>query len=303
MLNVYKYSLRQSKRIESLRRKFLTLPHIISGQEELSLTQISSKISAKPRLQTKTLLKFKTPKVMTNFGLTLVTKAILSINVKRSCYIFTNTSTVEVRQLLDDEEGVTIGSIDLDERYYTSLEFDLTDAVQSWIIDPEDNKGVMVIVGDYLIDTTESNPTIFIETQFASIRQKRSVFLETLEEENNDETDCTATDKRCCRDSMIVNLKELEGFEFVVEPQELNAYMCDGKCPPIYHPLTEHYLLQSLVHLMDPEMTGMEERVRKPCCVAGKLSNLPVLHLDEENPTKLKVTTWRGVIVTQCGCG
>ena len=43
-------------------------------------------------------------------------------------------------------------------------------------------------------------------------------------------------------------------------------------------------------------------RVPKPCCVGTKFRPLDILHVDDTNPTKLKVTRWKNVIVTECGC-
>jgi hypothetical protein len=68
-----------------------------------------------------------------------------------------------------------------------------------------------------------------------------------------DDSDSAATNKKCCRDDMKVNLRELKGFEFIVEPKEFNAFVCRGRCPPRYHPLTEHSLLQSVMHMKHSE--------------------------------------------------
>ena len=46
----------------------------------------------------------------------------------------------------------------------------------------------------------------------------------------------------------------------------------------------------------------IQGRVPKPCCVGTKFRPLDILHVDDTNPTKLKVTRWKNVIVTECGC-
>ena len=156
----------------------------------------------------------------------------------------------------------------------------------------------MLTVDDYQIDTEEgTEPRLSIETQFALVRQKRSFSMERAGDDSAvDDSDSAATNKKCCRDDMKVNLRELKGFEFIVEPKEFNALMCRGRCPRRYHPLTEHSLLQSVMHMKHSE----KGKIRKPCCVPSSLSSLPVLHLDDHNPAKLKVTTWKSVVVTQC---
>ena len=103
---------------------------------------------------------------------------------------------------------------------------------------------------------------------------------------------------------MPVNIQELEGFGFIYQPRVFDAAFCGGSCPPRYHPLNDHSLLQSLIHMKQQRQEGNHQaRVKRPCCVPAKLSSLPILHLDEENPTKLKVTVWKSIIVTECACG
>jgi hypothetical protein len=99
---------------------------------------------------------------------------------------------------------------------------------------------------------------------------------------------------------MLVDLTKLQGFDFIFEPLTFNAYMCAGRCPARFLPLTDHSLLQSLLHLQGG--TG-GPRVRRPCCVPSAYQSLNILHLDPANSAKLKVTSWKSVIVTQCACG
>ena len=101
----------------------------------------------------------------------------------------------------------------------------------------------------------------------------------------------------------MVKFKDLQGFDFILEPTEFNAFMCRGKCPARFRPLNDHSLLQSLMHIKQQRQEGGEGRVKRPCCVPAKLTSLPILHLDEENPAKLKVTVWKSIIVTECACG
>ena len=38
--------------------------------------------------------------------------------------------------------------------------------------------------------------------------------------------------------------RKLEGFSFIFQPEEFDASHCRGRCPPRYHPLNDHSLLQ-----------------------------------------------------------
>jgi len=105
---------------------------------------------------------------------------------------------------------------------------------------------------------------------------------------------------RCCRESMKVDLTKLPGFGFIEQPKYFDAYMCKGRCPLRYSAFNAHAFLQSLMHLKSKK--EMDRNVPKPCCVGTKFQPLDVLHVDEENPTKLKVTHWKNVIASSCGC-
>ena len=106
---------------------------------------------------------------------------------------------------------------------------------------------------------------------------------------------------RCCRQRMPVNIKDMPGFEFILQPVTFDSYFCQGSCPARYNPINEHSLLQSLMHIRTKHRPK-EERIPRPCCAPHKVSHLEILHLDEEDNTKLRVTRWKSVIVDECGC-
>ena len=106
--------------------------------------------------------------------------------------------------------------------------------------------------------------------------------------------------RRCCRQHMTVNLRELEGFEFIMQPAEFDAYYCVGKCPPRYLPRNDHSLLQSLLHLK--HRGGRGKGIKRPCCSPSKFESIDILHLDEQDSRRLKVTNWKNIIVSECAC-
>ena len=106
---------------------------------------------------------------------------------------------------------------------------------------------------------------------------------------------------------MRVNFRDLEGFGFIYQPRVFDANFCGGSCPPRYHPLNDHSLLQSLMHIKSKAASrtaGRRRRskIKKTCCSPAKFENLDILHLDEVDPSKLRVTNWKNIIVSQCAC-
>jgi len=106
---------------------------------------------------------------------------------------------------------------------------------------------------------------------------------------------------RCCRTSMVVEVKDILGFEFVRQPTSFDAYVCMGRCPPRYNPTNHHSILQSMMNLKTNKL-DKEERIPRPCCTPSKLEPLDILHVDENDPTRLRVTHWKDVIVSECSC-
>eukprot|EP00069_Balaena_mysticetus_P003737 bmy_00857T0 len=75
------------------------------------------------------------------------------------------------------------------------------------------------------------------------------------------------------------------------------ANYCDGECSfPLnaHMNATNHAIVQTLVHLMNPEY------VPKPCCAPTKLNAISVLYFDDNSNVILK--KYRNMVVRACGC-
>ena len=109
------------------------------------------------------------------------------------------------------------------------LELEVGHAVQGWLLDPSSNLGLEV-EGEVLVGEAK----LIVNSQEVSgnwqPRMKRSTPVP-----------CTS---RCCPRPMPVRLQELEGFSFIYQPEQFDAVHCKGRCPPRYHPLNDHSLLQ-----------------------------------------------------------
>lgn len=140
---------------------------------------------------------------------------------------------------------------------------------------------------------------------------------------------------KCCREQMRVVFAEIPGFDFIVEPKWFDAGLCRGRCPAKYNPATRHAFIQSLLWKQHNNNNnrggggrgggGEQERTQgrsrrkvrhggnssgaktlqpppKPCCAPSKLDRLQIIHVDEMNPSSLKVTTWKEMAVVECAC-
>lgn len=112
------------------------------------------------------------------------------------------------------------------------------------------------------------------------------------------QTDCAIRSKkqRCCRHKMNVVFKQLPGYEYILQPYNFDAGFCKGGCPYRYNAANDHARIQSAMYRM--RMGGAP----KPCCAPSKLDSLEVLHLDEHEPSKLKITKMKHARVIECAC-
>lgn len=107
---------------------------------------------------------------------------------------------------------------------------------------------------------------------------------------------CRKPNQRCCRHSMEVVFKKIKGFEFIIQPKVFDAGYCRGHCPPRYNPAHHHAMLQSLIWKQNPK------NAPRPCCAPSKLVELEVLHVDEKDSERLKISTWANMRVVECAC-
>ena len=101
----------------------------------------------------------------------------------------------------------------------------------------------------------------------------------------------------CQRRMFRVSFRDLGWEEWIIAPDDYEAFYCHGECSfPLSSRMnaTNHAIVQTLVHLMDPT------EVPKPCCVAQKLSAISVLYFDESSNVILK--KYQNMVAKDCGC-
>lgn len=85
--------------------------------------------------------------------------------------------------------------------------------------------------------------------------------------------------------------------DWIIAPDGYAANYCDGECSfPLnaHMNATNHAIVQTLVHLMNPE------NVPKPCCAPTKLHAISVLYFDDNSNVILK--KYKNMVVRACGC-
>lgn len=231
--------------------------------------------------------------------------------------------TEDKQRVLLDEKKITVDKFTKNQKSATVshwMQFDVTKAVDDWLNGRVANKGLEIecdkchragarIIDNIIFsDSSESShsdsdltPVLNIVSRMGeTFREKRSRHHHTHQNDHLSSlrrtTDCSASEKRCCRHPMHVNFTEIRGYEFIIQPKYIDAGYCQGRCPPRYLPSNHHAILQSLIWKEN------KHKVPKLTCAPSKLSDLDVLHLDEHDDTKLKISTWTNMIVLDCAC-
>ena len=304
MYKIYNEMLRQADEIKKIRKRFKKMKFTTPTKHVFELDKEKSRDVMIFDMQL-----FKD----LEYGSTYVSSAKLKLKLKRTSHILLSNK-ISLSQIIEGEEGSVVDSFTVKDDFeeVLSVTFDVTDTVQAWYLDRNTQKGFKIDAeGFEIIVNEEESPIINVDSVFSLTRLRRSVGFFQLKDDvipdADSSQDCDGAENKCCRDDMVVNLREMEGFNFILEPTQFNAYMCRGKCPARYRPLNDHSLLQSLMHIKHQHeaVDAVDEpmnKIKRPCCVPSKLSGLPILHLDENKPSKLKVTTWKSIIVTECAC-
>jgi transforming growth factor beta, invertebrate len=104
-------------------------------------------------------------------------------------------------------------------------------------------------------------------------------------------------DKKCCRHKWVIDFKELGGYDYIIQPRNFDAGFCDGTCPYKYNVANNHAFFQSLArHQLK------NSNVPNVCCAPARLVDMEVLHIDENDHKRLKVTTMKKMRVMKCSC-
>ncbi|XP_002746288.1 bone morphogenetic protein 6 [Callithrix jacchus] len=207
------------------------------------------------------------------------------------------------------------------------LEFDITATSNLWVVTPQHNMGLQLSVVTQ--DGVHIHPraaglvgrdgpydkqpfmVAFFKVSEVHVRTTRSASGRRRQQSRNRSTQSqdvarvsSASDynsselKTACRKhELYVSFQDLGWQDWIIAPKGYAANYCDGECSfPLnaHMNATNHAIVQTLVHLMNPEY------VPKPCCAPTKLNAISVLYFDDNSNVILK--KYRNMVVRACGC-
>ncbi|XP_044149782.1 bone morphogenetic protein 6 [Bufo gargarizans] len=207
------------------------------------------------------------------------------------------------------------------------LEFDITATSNLWVMNPRHNLGLQLSVetrdgqnvntkaaglvgrdGPY-----DKQPFMvaFFKASEVHLRTARSATSNRKNQNRNryshsqdvsrvsSVTDYNSSDLKtaCRKHELYVSFQDLGWQDWIIAPKGYAANYCGGECSfPLnaHMNATNHAIVQTLVHLMNPEY------VPKPCCAPTKLNAISVLYFDDNSNVILK--KYRNMVVRACGC-
>nr|XP_006132380.1 embryonic growth/differentiation factor 1 [Pelodiscus sinensis] len=124
------------------------------------------------------------------------------------------------------------------------------------------------------------------QKQCNASRQRRSAY------------DAPVTPSNLCKPRRLyISFSDVGWENWIIAPQGYMANYCLGECPfPLTEELnsTNHAILQTMVHSLDPEGTP------QPCCVPVRLSPISILYYDNNDNVVLR--HYEDMVVDECGC-
>ncbi|XP_039473664.1 bone morphogenetic protein 6 [Oreochromis aureus] len=207
------------------------------------------------------------------------------------------------------------------------LEFDITATSNLWVMSPAHNLGLQISVETSSGQSVSSKEAglvgrdgaldkqpfmvAFFKVSEVHIRTVRSASGRRRQPHRNRSAqppdgsrgpgpaDYNSSDQKtaCRRHELYVSFRELGWQDWIIAPDGYAANYCDGECSfPLnaHMNATNHAIVQTLVHLMNPE------NVPKPCCAPTKLHAISVLYFDDNSNVILK--KYKNMVVRACGC-
>uniref|UniRef100_A0A8C3A913 Bone morphogenetic protein 7a n=1 Tax=Cyclopterus lumpus TaxID=8103 RepID=A0A8C3A913_CYCLU len=209
------------------------------------------------------------------------------------------------------------------------LVFDLTDTSNLWLVHPEQNLGLQLVLenshgqrrnprlGGLVTSSGPQDKQPFVvafikanEVRFRSIRSAHG-------HKGLTRVNCTVgtlilvlklacftfldyrgiSKEGCKKHELYVSFRDLGWQDWIIAPEGYAAYFCEGECAfPLnsYMNATNHAIVQTLVHFINPDT------VPKPCCAPTQLHGISVLYFDDSSNVILK--KYRNMVVRACGC-
>jgi hypothetical protein len=219
------------------------------------------------------------------------------------------------RQFLFSKDVTLPDNINM--KYNKWIQLDLTSIVRTWL---EENDKVLSIdiycemcskygisiINDASHSSNNHNNNPALNVIGAIVRTKRKTpnhhrknGKEANKENKMKKTHCRHNgEKKCCRHKWMIDFKEIGTYDYIIQPRHFDAGYCDGSCPFRHNMGSNHAYFQSLAH----HQLNKDKNIPNVCCAPTRLMDLEVLHIDEDDNTKLKVTTMRKMRAMKCSC-
>uniref|UniRef100_A0A8C4T4V3 Bone morphogenetic protein 6 n=1 Tax=Erpetoichthys calabaricus TaxID=27687 RepID=A0A8C4T4V3_ERPCA len=242
------------------------------------------------------------------------------------------TFIISIYQVLQEHEDREADLFLLDTRTLWAgeegwLEFDITATSNLWVMSPQHNLGLQLnvrtsaghsmrlrdagLIGRDGPHSKQPFMVAFFKVSEVHIRTTRSTAGRRRQQNRNRSTqpqeaprvpsmaDYNSSDQKtaCRKHELYVSFRELGWQDWIIAPEGYAANYCDGECSfPLnaHMNATNHAIVQTLVHLMNPE------NVPKPCCAPTKLNAISVLYFDDNSNVILK--KYKNMVVRACGC-
>ncbi|XP_076012713.1 bone morphogenetic protein 7-like isoform X2 [Genypterus blacodes] len=246
------------------------------------------------------------------------------------------TFKVRVYQVLQEPPNSEAELLLLDQReVWVAQEgwliFDLTATSNHWLLNPEQNLGLHLVLEDghgqrrnprlagLVAGSGPQDKQPFVvaffkatEVRFRSIRsahghkgrhsnrsrpQKTAQDALKAVEAATGEQNFGFSKQGCKKHELYVSFRDLGWQDWIIAPEGYAAYYCEGECAfPLnsYMNATNHAIVQTLVHFINPDT------VPKPCCSPTQLHGISVLYFDDSSNVILK--KYRNMVVKACGC-
>ncbi|CAM9317714.1 unnamed protein product [Lampetra planeri] len=226
------------------------------------------------------------------------------------------TFRVSIYQVLQVHSNSEVELLLLDQREVWAAEegwllFDLTATSNLWVVDPEQNLGLHLILEDS--QGHKNNPSWSPFSKPDEVRNTRSANGHKGRQSNRSKPQRTPYDamkaveaatgnlgfskQGCKKHELYVSFRDLGWQDWIIAPEGYAAYYCEGECAfPLnsYMNATNHAIVQTLVHFINPGT------VPKPCCAPTQLHGISVLYFDDSSNVILK--KYRNMVVRSCGC-
>ncbi|KAK5912959.1 hypothetical protein CesoFtcFv8_002786 [Champsocephalus esox] len=244
------------------------------------------------------------------------------------------TFRVSVYQVLERPPNSEVELLLLDQREVWAAEdgwllFDLTATSNLWLVNPEQNLGLHLVLEDShgqrrnprlagLVTgngSQEKQPFMvaFFKVNEVRVRSVRSAHGHKGRQGNRSKPQRTVQDalkvveaaadtlslskEGCKKHELYVSFRDLGWQDWIIAPEGYAAFYCEGECAfPLnsYMNATNHAIVQTLVHFINPDT------VPKPCCAPTQLHGISVLYFDDSSNVILK--KYRNMVVRSCGC-